>query len=188
MNPKIFAIACMTLFCTVLAAQDLIPLELGNYWKYEETTFEGGSVVSIDTVINSVKNIKRFNNKDWFIIEEFGDDFVVRSTEAGHMELDTLSKNRQGNFNEVLMFKKPSKVRNLTYTTFGVDQVLVGKTPVSIPTILGDFKCYKYTIMPGGDIAGQIETYIHPGIGIIYQDWKTENGHVKSRLIDYKID
>jgi hypothetical protein len=178
----------MTLFCNAIEAQDLIPLKTGNYWKYEETTFDIDYMMDRDTVINKVKGTKRFNDREWFLIDEFGDEFLVRSTKAGHMELDSLSKNRQGNFTEVLMFKKPSKVKNLTYTTFGKNQVMVSRTPVKIQTVLGVFTCYKYTIIPEGGNAGQIETYISPGIGIVYQNWKTDIQHVKSRLIEYKID
>lgn len=178
----------LLLFSLNIEAQNLIPLGLNNYWKYEQTTVENGKIISIDTVLNRVNGITTLNGKEWYLLNEFGDNFIVRNTAAGQMEIDTLSVNEDGEYDEIVMFKKPNKSKNLSYLAYDVNNVFIDKSPAIIKTSIGDYKCYKYIITTEGVENESIETFICPGIGIIYQDWVIDEKHIKSKLVDFKIE
>lgn len=185
---KSLLIGILTFISLTLHAQNLIPLKVGNYWKYKQITSVSDSIISIDTVVNSVKKRISLNGKDWFILNEFGDDFVVRNSKLGQVEIDTLSKDIYGKFKETVMFKNPNELKTLSYIVYDVNYIEVDKTPILINTIIGDFKSFKYTILIEDEIDEKIETYISPKIGIIYQDWSIGKKHVRCKLVDYKIN
>ncbi|UZR98151.1 hypothetical protein [Chondrinema litorale] len=188
--PKLYPISYIVLVMLVsnsLKAQDLIPLKLDNYWVYEQKTIYYDGSEEIDTITNSIKEVLKFNNQDWYVLNEFGDDFTVRNTAEGQVELDTFATDQKGNYEEILFYKKPDKTQDLEYITYEVNHIKVYKGVEKIKTPVGKFKCHKYEIITEDMPNEKIETYISVGTGIIYQKWTQKDAIVFSTLIDFKI-
>lgn len=177
-----------TVFSNRSFSQTLVPLEIGNQWVYEQITIASGSVVSTDTITNEIKGSVVLNGKKWFIINEFGDDFMIRNTRKGQLELDTFNTNNKGKYVEVLIFRKPKRKESQEYMVFETNQVKIDKESQTITTSIKDFECYRYQITTLDSNGDQIETFIAPSIGIIYQNWVNGNQQIQSRLIDYRIN
>ncbi|MBT29560.1 MAG: hypothetical protein CMO01_07845 [Thalassobius sp.] len=170
-----------------LKAQDLIPLKKDNYWVYEQKTIYYNGSEEIDTITNSIKEVLNFNDQDWYVLNEFGDDFTVRNTTEGQVELDTFSTDQNGKYQEILFYKKPDQTQDLEYITYEVNHIKVYKDVEKIKTPIGKFKCHKYEIVTEDVPDEKIETYISVGTGIIYQKWTQKDAIVISTLIDFKI-
>lgn len=184
-----FSIVFLLLISIDLHAQELIPLEVNNYWKYQTKIIQNKEVTQADTIVSRVGKTLTYNKKTWYFLNEFGHEYVVRNSEAGQYEIDSLSIEPNGNFKEVLMFKRPKKSKSSFYTAYDNINITIGKNRKIIKTSLGKFKCYKYTLTgENSDVDEKITIYIKPGIGIIYHS--TENPYETTiyELIDYKLE
>ncbi|MEM6801319.1 MAG: hypothetical protein AAF696_07930 [Bacteroidota bacterium] len=170
-------------------AQELIPLSLGNQWMYERLMIENGEVVEKDTVVNWIDISFEVQGKEYYSLNEFGNQFLVRNTAKGQYEIDTLQRAEDGKFLEILMFRKAHKKKVLEYQTFGTDKVKVfpQDQTESISSIQGDFLCIKYEIYPAEIAERKITTFIHPGLGIVHQEWLQKDRKVVHKLIDYRV-
>lgn len=190
MNSRFKSILSLGLFSILslpLFAQSLIPLDLGNQWVYHRELLKDGAVVERDTLRNWIDISFDIQGKEYYSLHEFGDVFVVRNTRKGQFEIDTLSRGEDGKFLEVMMFRKPHKKKVIEYQTFGDDRVKVYPKKERIQSIAGDFDCIKYEILPGNNPDRKIETYVAPGIGIVFQKWKQGDKEVVHRLIAYRL-
>ncbi|MDW3646396.1 MAG: hypothetical protein R8P61_05025 [Bacteroidia bacterium] len=183
----ILTLASFGLLSSSLFAQSLIPLDLGNQWVYHRELLKDGEVIERDTVRNWIDISFDIAGKEYYSLHEFGDVFVVRNSRKGQFEIDTLSRGEDGKFLEVMMFRKPHKKKVIEYQTFGEDRVKVYPTKERIQSIAGDFDCIKYEILPGNNPDRKIETYVAPGIGIVFQKWKQGDKEVVHRMIAFRL-
>ncbi len=186
-NTSYCLIIFLLLFSLHLTAQELIPLKLGNYWIYKETTYKSDTIVSIDTTLNNVSKKLKLNNKQCYALNEFDNEFFVYNTKDGQTDIDTFNVEPNGNFAEALFYKNPEDIAGSSYTVYNVNNIHVDEKPVMINTITGDFKCYKYTLTVDDDDEYKIVTFLCPGIGIIYEEFYFDHEHIKSELIEYHI-
>lgn len=186
MNKKYFLYFAIVLLNTFnFFAQELIPLEVNNKWVYEETITSTDGTVEKDTVTNTVKSAKIIDGIKWFNLEEFGFEYIVRNTEEGQIELDTISTPNKKD--EVLFYKQPIKKEIQKYTAFEVNTITVPQKTEVVVTPIGKFKCYKYEITTDDFPDDIIYVFIKPKVGVIKNIMISEEETVESVLIDYKL-
>ncbi len=169
-----------------LHSQELIPLKVNNNWKYIETVTINDKIVETDTLNSSIKSKLILNGKEWFLMEELGDEFIVRDDKEGQYEIDTLTTLKNGNFKEILMFKRPTRNTSISYHAFDDLTITIAPNTILIKTEAGDFNCIKYTI----DYKEEnefIEFYIKPDIGVICHR-RVENDTITTvKLLEYNL-
>lgn len=169
-------------------SQELIPLKQGNSWKYSAVKTVNGNTEETDTVISVVGQPVVYNNKQWFHLNELGDEYIVRNDENGQYELDTLNTNENSDFAEVLMFKNPKGLKENSYFAYDIIKVTVDADTHLIKTSIGDFTCIKYTLIPQEAGDGEvIEFYIAPGVGVIFHKWITAEWIKTRLLVEYTL-
>ncbi len=185
--------SCLLFFLTVfsfqLQAQDIIPLDLGNYWIYKEETYRSDSLVSIDTTLNSVTKRIKINNKSFYVLNEFGSEFFVRNTKEGQVEVDTFNIDSTGKYLETLFWKNPQNGEDISYVAYEENHIHIDKDHIIYSTVIGDFKCYKYTltIEEQDENDFKVITFFSPGIGLVYEDCIFDGKHILSELIEYHV-
>ncbi len=149
-------------------AQELIPLEVNNTWKYLQKEIVNGKTIKIDTLTSKVEKEVTYNNKKWFYLIELGDEYIVRNDKDGQYELDTLSKQANGNYKEVLFLKNDKNLKHNSYVVFEDIEISIENATTPIKTKIGEFKCIKYLIRTLNGTDGLInELYIKPGVGLV---------------------
>ncbi len=182
-------ILIITLFSSSkIHSQDLIPLKVNNEWTYLEKIITNNKV-KIDTITSKVEKTVTYNNKEWFFLNELGDDFIVRNDELGHHELDTLTTLKNGNYDEVLIFKNFKKNKSTSYDIYDDVKVTKAAGIFKIETPIGKFKCRKYSLtFEFNNFNEVIEFYFTPKIGLIYYKWIEEETTTTCELINYKLE
>lgn len=183
-NLSFVAVLALSPIC--LNAQDLIPLKVGNSWTYIQEVSLNGELIEKDTIASSIEKSNVYNNKQWFFMNELGYDYIVRNGEEGQFELDTLKALDDGNFKEVLMFKKKVDNPQRSYQVYDDITVTLSENTFPVKTILGDFDCIKYTL-DYQEKNEYIEFYITPGIGVIQHRWFEKGKITTITLIDYDL-
>lgn len=190
MNTSISFLFLSGLFLLLCAndmqAQAIIPLHVGNHWVYEKASFHAGSVIARDTVTNSVNNSVQVAGNTWYVIQEFGDEFLIRNTPEGQVELDTLAVNAIGDYTEVLMFRFPRR-KPFTYRVYDLNLVTVDSKKHKVKNPDQTFRCYRYEIVPIDSEVEKIEVFIHPGIGIISHKRTTGEQEETHTLLEYTL-
>ena len=161
---------------------EIIPLELGNYWKYQEgTAFDTIQVIGEDFV----KSKRCFDILNGNIVD------TRTNKEDGYYAIYYVPPHLD---TEWIIFKYLGKI-NETYAGYFGSATIVSISE-SISISLGTFKCYKYSFYSSnerGDETQHID-YVSPGIGIIIEEvyFKKIGGNQKlesrKELIKYKIN
>lgn len=195
MNLTHFKITTIILFLLTISfsininSQELIPLKVNNEWKYIEKETINGKTTITDTITSNVVKTATYNNKKWFYLNELGDTYLVRNNKQGQYELDTLSIQKNGDFKEVLMFKRNFTLEPISYIVFDDIKVNVESGTTQIKIEIGNFDCIKYSLIPQEAKQNEvIEFYFKPGIGLIYHKWIEKDIITTYELIEFNIE
>lgn len=158
----------------------LIPLAVGNTWKYRNRDKPG------EIIISTVEKSQLANGITWFLYNEMGDKFWVRNDGMTQYELlASFSKNTidMSNLQEALVLSTPGN-KPYSYTLEGYS---VTYTPCTEPiTVLaGTFYChiYKFDL---GDGYYSI-TYYAENIGVLLNKYYSSSGYEVLELFDYQL-
>lgn len=158
----------------------LVPLAVGNNWKY----MENGNKNSIIT--SSVEKSQNVNGVTWFLYNEMGDRFWVRnvgleqyeSIDSANMDSINIS-----NINEQLVLSKPDG----NIKTYYVEQDSITYKPCLTPITVkvGTFECHTYTFDMGD---GYYSTsYYVENIGVVFNKYNSNNGYSETELVEYTL-
>lgn len=178
--------------------KDLIPLSLGNFWKYSRYSSINGMLENIANEVISERNV---NNNPIYLIKEFGDEFWVRNSREGQVSIE-LNDNEE--FVQENIFLKKPEVKGSFQYDFKVDiydeniHILVSKDyslsritvnqDVVINNKLGEFKCLHYIIEEAGDDNNfVIQMFVNPDIGIVRHIVNDDGEEIISDIIEYQI-
>jgi len=190
----VMLVICFSFLSTNIYSQELIPLQLGNKWKYEQKTIYKNLIKKRDTVVSEVFDQSLFNEKQWFYLNEMGDTYIVRNDKFGrYWELNNRLKLQDGNFKEELIYRYIDHKDTQLYKIYeGRNECTKHNGTVGIQTNFGKIDCLKYTfnlLKEKGAFTKKIDIYIKPGIGIILLINYQKNGYILSyQLIDYKLN
>ncbi len=188
----VFAAMMVVLFCSAASVEPqqksgaIMPLSVGNYWKYIQTKYIDDRVESVDTLTYIVEKDTTIGSDKWSI---------VKITEGSHKTFRVPFKvDREGLWvvltvpglkeEPVLMLKYPTtvgdswlsgyKTKNDTTRTVGMN--------VRETTPFGEFECIEYHSNDNNTL------YVKPGIGIVKTKRVYSQYSMKIvELIDYKI-
>lgn len=146
---------------------ELIPLQVGNYWKFVNEHGEIEFARVLETVI--LKGVT------WFKYRELNDDdtFIVRNADKGQFEIDT-------DTDEVQLVLRFPVDKETQYIQYGVVTNVIPNVEITVPA--GTFKTYFYDFSVENP-EDQIKVWIAPGIGLI----KSVYYEAEYELIEYKI-
>lgn len=167
-------------------SQDLIPLTENNQWMYERYIVESGKEIT-DTVQFLVDKPVIVNGKEWFPSYNVGSWLMLRNTPEGHYELDSAEVDAFGNFRQFMVYKNPQKNKTLHYKLRNGGVVSVTDQLYPIETAIGTFDCYKYSINYRVKEEYRIDTYVSPGVGMVFSDIEISGHLVQMKLIRYRI-
>ena len=159
-------------------ADELYPLEVGRYWRYE---VEGDGPKS---VTNSITRNKTVRGTTWYLLNEWGENFWVRNAPAGQIEAVNLSLDDPPTrkVDELLVYKYPYTVAE-PYSLYDDQVVVEEEREVTVPA--GRFKCAVYYFDLGGGYYSR--SCIAPGVGVIVNESKLKDLHSVSSLVEYGV-
>lgn len=151
-----------------LLAQELIPLEVGNYWKFKNKN-------TGETEYARVLEKVELGGETWFKYKELDDEhiFYVRNTENGQAEIDIDTQETE----LVLVYPVKKETR---YQQYDVGTMVTPDVEVTVPA--GTFLTYKYDFSID-DPEEPIILWVKPGLGPVKSVF---NGEV-SELIEFYI-
>jgi hypothetical protein len=162
----------------------LIPLTVGNQWKYNRTFYDSsGTVLNRDTILCNVEYDTVFENEKWY--KTFWG--YLNNKPDGVHQYFTNPLNVQ-----ILQWPFPSSENN-SYITGANGIITVISIKENYTTPLKTFKCYHYKIIYDNSNNYEQDYYFCPGIG--YVKWedgiKSSSGKYyhcnKYELISYVI-
>lgn len=162
------AVTLLLVSTRLFAQSEIIPLAVGNYWKFVNKQGE--------TEYARVLAMLNIDGNVWFKYRELSDEdiFIVRNTSKGQVELDADTNK------PVVVFKYPVK-KETTYKQFGNLTKVSPKQTVTVPA--GTFETYLYNFSVA-DPDNQIWMWVAPGIGPI----KSAINDDVFELVEYKIE
>ena len=158
----------------------LVPLAVGNTWKYMENNNEKTIIIS------SVEKSQSVNGVTWFLYNEMGDRFWVRNQGMEQYEsydsanMDSINFS---NINEQLVLAKPDgKIKS-----YYVEQDLITYKPCLSPITVkaGTFECHTYTFDMGDGYYSI--SYYAKNIGVVLNKYNSNTGYSETELIEYNL-
>lgn len=156
----------------------LIPLSVGNYWKYSE-------VGSNKTNVSKVSESQELNGTTWFRYTEFGNSFWVRNKGLTQIEpFYSMEPELNLDDGEVVILNALSK-STTTYDTHGMPvHYQPCKGQITVPA--GTFECHRFEFtLDGGD---KSISYYAINVGLIKNEYVTGGKTSTNVLVDYKVD
>ena len=152
----------------VLSSNSIIPLKVGNYWKFSASNGK--------TEYARILEKKSFSgDKEWFKYRELTDDsiYFVSDSQAGQIEIDPES-------HQVHLVLKYPVTEKTVYTQFGVETSVTPNIEVTVPA--GTFKTYLYDFSVSHP-EDPILVWIAPNIGLV----KSSYEGVTYELVEFNI-
>jgi hypothetical protein len=137
------------------SAVEIIPLELGNIWKYQYQTFDtSGAVLQNIVSQNTITGDTTIENNIWYYFSE--DALFFSNYEDGFH-----TYNQYDSQNE-LVYKYPCNIGD-KYSQWEITSI---DTQITVPA--GSFKCILYHFRLNTNYSyGNREVFIKPGLGRI---------------------
>ena len=161
-------------------ADELYPLKVGNYWKYE---VKGKSTYF---VTNKVVDKKVIGHKTWYKYIEYGEIYWIRNGKGGQYEamdwLDNANPKTKPK-HEVLFFKYPLKSTIQYKVPSNTIQALLPLKSIKTPA--GEYRCILYKMITKGKVLA--ENCIAPGVGVVWSKAIFDGEVEVSRLVEYGV-
>jgi len=185
-KPRFLFQALIMMLLLSACSKILIPLEVNNEWVYEQIITFKGEVTNHDTLTNVIAAKTQLNGKDWFVSNEFDNTFIIRNTNKAQVEIDTSVIEPNLLYREFPVFVYPRSKDPITYEVF-FETVTVNSERFERTTPAGTFSCYKYEFRMDNDPSHVIDTYISPGVGIVYVYMKDGEQEITQELLKYDL-
>jgi hypothetical protein len=191
---KIFFIAesCETLVNPNEISLEILPLQIGNTWSYEEVSHSRNDtlvVKSYDTM--TVVNSDTLLGQQIYFVKNFIVPFYFTSNIAFYNQSNGLYLVRWS-WLHTYPPTPPQVNRILKYPTSSGDTLRVDdvnvhtiSTNASIATAAGNFQCVQYAVYQ--DTLKILETWISPGIGIVQMQYLDGNWIRHYSLISFDL-
>lgn len=186
-----YLFTCLPVLASYYAfGQELIPLAETNQWVYKriETEVKSGKEISNDTVKFEIGKPVMVQDAQWFFSDYLGLKLLLRNKPEGHYELDSAEVDAFGNFRQFVIYKNPEKGEILKYKLRNGGIVSVSDQLFPIETSMGEFNCYKYSIHYLTKEYHRFDTYVYPGVGIVFSDVEVSGRQVQMQLLNYKTN
>jgi len=147
--------------------QVLIPLTVGNHWKYFRTFYDSsGIILNQDSISCTVEKDTTFNNEKWY---QTSWGFLKNKTDGVYQYFSS-SSNVQGIEYSTLQWVYPSS-ENYNYKPLGANGTIkLMSINESYTTPTKTFQCYHFRITYDNSNGYQQDYYFCPGVG--YVKWE----------------
>ncbi len=165
---------------------DLIPLKVGQSWKYTVTTFDSlgyvegsgliAELIDQDTVINNRKWFYSFNSTEWYspniVLYSNQPDGLYRSTDSGKTSTN--------------YFKYPAAINDISVSNG--DSTIVIKVNELVTVKSGTYLCLLYQKVYNRNSSRIVlYTYVSPGYGKIKGDWYSYTNGMSYHIGTYEL-
>ncbi len=179
----------LAIFCTGGPAgtdeqqKEIMPLSVGNWWKYQIRLYSDDKVVKYDTVVISVEEELYLDNQKWYELKSIQnrETNIVNfcNKDDGLWSRKSVLKKETGK--TFLAFRYPTKTGDC-WIGDKKDTVRTKNLSVIIRIALGQFDCIEYEFEEGVFL-------VCPGTGLIkVMVDLSSSSKVEVELIDYQID
>ena len=168
----------LSFFYSLVYCHELIPLKVGNSWTYEQKTIFKDGTIKIDTVVNEVLRDTLIAGETWYVLREFGDEFIVKNEDGNQFEYWEEA---------TLFYKNPEKSLGEKYKVGEFTLIEIAKEIVKIHNFHGNNKCYHYSIFEEELEIPIIQVFIAPELGVVHHSWLIDGHVIESQLIDFKL-
>lgn len=162
-----------------LETEALVPLSVGNVWRYQRVGSDG-------TMESSVLKKAVLGDTTWYFYDELGERFWLRNTRSEQIEAvnfydtDTIS----GPAEEEVIFYSPSVAPERYVAALSDVEYSVCEAPIQVPA--GRFPCHRYRVL-FDDGKSYFDSYFALGVGLIKTVSSSSEGTEIIVLTEYSV-